>query len=214
MGVKGIWQTHASILAVLVFVNLMISMLGRAAWIGIGVALLLGAMALCYRQGLRIGHGACGIKSTVDRARAAGDKVYAQLDDTYLKQAWSPATGFRGLLASALIPYATGCIYIILSLTLTADQVIAPRAIAWLLSAPFWPVIMYWHEDFVTLTPAIAAMLLISPFVLPGCMLLGYMQGPRLWERTEQAMKDGRRRAKARARVGKTLAPKRQKPEI
>lgn len=214
MGVKGMWQTHASILAVLVFMNLMISMLGRAAWIGIGIALLLGGMALCYRQGARIGHGACGIRSTVEGAREAGEKVYAQLDDTYLKQVWSPATGFRGLLACALIPYVAGCVYIILSLLLTADQVIIPRTIAWLLSVPFWPVIMHWHQDFVTLTPGIAAMLLLSPFVLPGCMLLGYMQGPRLWARTEQAMKDGRRRAKARARVGKKLAPKQQKPEI
>ena len=59
-----------------------------------------------------------------------------------------------------------------------------------------------------------AALLLITPFLLPLCVFCGYMQGPRLWARTEDAMKQGRRRAKARARVGKKTASKAEKPEI
>ena len=66
----------------------------------------------------------------------------------------------------------------------------------------------------LTIIPAIVAMLMISPFILPGCTCLGYLQGPRLWARTEDAMKQGRRRAKARARVGKKMVPRQQKPEI
>ena len=91
---------------------------------------------------------------------------------------------------------------------------IVARIVAWLLSLPYWPFIMHWHEDFVTITPMIAAMLLTTPFILPAATALGYLQGPRLWARTEDAMKQGRRRAKARSRVGKKLAPRQQKPEI
>ena len=82
------------------------------------------------------------------------------------------------------------------------------------MAVPYWPLIMHWHEDFVALTPAIGIMLLLSPFVLPACTFAGYLQGPRLWAQTEVAMKEGRRRAKAKARVGKKLAPRQQKPEI
>ena len=43
---------------------------------------------------------------------------------------------------------------------------------------------------------------------------LGYLQGPKLWARTEEAMKQGRRRAKANARMRKKWVPQPKKPEI
>ena len=219
MGVKGMWAVNASALAMLIVVNLALNFAGEALWILLGLLALAVTMFFCFRQGMNLGHGACGISSTVESARKAGDRVYAQLDARYLAQAWSPATGVRGMLASALIPYVAGSLYIILTLLRQSMPslevpVLVARIAAWLLSLPYWPIIMHWHADFVTLTPAIAAMLLISPFVLPLCTLAGYLRGPKLWAHTEDAMKQGRRRAKARARVGKKLAPKVQKPEI
>ena len=56
---------------------------------------------------------------------------------------------------------------------------------------------------------------MISPFILPLFQFWGYMQGPKLWKKTEQAMADGRRRAKARSRiVKKNKLPRTMKPEI
>ena len=219
MGVTSMWSTNAIALAILIGANLAASFAGEALWLLLGIGALLLMLYFCFRQGMGIGHGACGISGTVDRARQAGDKVYAQLDKKYLAQAWSRENALKGLLLSALIPYVSGSLFIIFNLLWRRGRhpempVIVARVLAWLLSLPYWPLIMHWHEDFVTVTPAIAAMLLISPFVLPAATALGYLQGPRLWARTEDAMKQGRRRAKARARVGKKLAPRQQKPEI
>ncbi len=219
MGVTSMWATNAIALAILIGANLAASFAGEALWLLIGVAGLLIMLYFCFKQGMATGHGACGISGTVARAREAGESVYAQLDKKYLSQAWCPLNAVKGLLVSALIPYTVGAAFIILDMlwrsgAIPEQPVIVARVLAWLLSLPYWPLIMHWHENFVTVTPAIAAMLLISPFVLPAATALGYMQGPRLWARTEDAMKQGRRRAKARARVGKKLAPRQQKPEI
>lgn len=219
MGIKSMWSTNAIALAILIGANLAASFAGEVLWMLLGIAALLLMLYFCFRQGMGFGHGACGISGTIESARNAGEKVYAQLDRKYLAQAWSRQNALKGLLLSALIPYVAGCIYIIFNLLRNVGvmpelPVIVARVLAWILSLPYWPIIMHWHEDFVTVTPAIAAMLLISPFVLPAATALGYLQGPRLWARTEDAMKQGRRRAKARARVGKKLAPRQQKPEI
>lgn len=219
MGVKGMWAVNASALTMLIVVNLALNFASEALWIVLGLLALAVTLVFCYRQGMNLGHGACGISNTVESARKAGEKVYAQLDKKYLAQTWSVATGVKGIFASALIPYAVGGIYIALTMLYQSFPalkvpVIIARVLAWLLSLPYWPIVMHWHEDFVRLTPAIAAMLLISPFVLPLSTFLGYLRGPKLWQHTEDAMKQGRRRAKARARVGKKLVPKNQKPEI
>ena len=219
MGVRGLWAVSATALGGLILINLLLANANATAWLVLSLVALAAALAFCYMQGANVGHSACGVSTTIESARQAGDKVYAQLDRKYLSQAWSRNTGVRGIFAGALIPYVAGCVYIILSLLWRSDpdlQVAATvaRVPAWLLSLPYWPIIMGGHEDFVALTPDIVVMLLVSPFVLPTGVFVGYMQGPRLWARTEDAMKQGRRRAKARARVGKKMAPKVQKPEI
>ena len=219
MGVKGMWGVNAAALAMLIVANLVLSATGSALWTILSAVALALMLFYCFRQGMRIGHDACRVRSTVESARKSGDAVYAQLDRRYLAQAWHPASAVKGIFASALIPYAVGGIYIILYLL--RDVAAVPEAAlgvsrlaAYLVSLPFWPMMMHWHRDFVTLTPSIVAALLLGPFLLPVCTALGYMQGPKLWARTEKAMLEGRRRAKARARVGKKLAPKGQKPEI
>lgn len=213
------WSANAGVLTVLILMNLALSATGPALWTAVDAALVLAAMVVSYRQGMTLGHKACGVSNTVRSALEAGDRVYAQLDRAYLAQSWRPATGFRGMLASALLPYAAGGVYIILSLLnaqsgVSQTALILSRTIAWLLSLPYWPFIMHGHSDFVALTPDIAAMLMVTPFVLPLCQFLGYMQGPRLWQRTEDAMKQGLRRAKARSRVGHHPSDGRKAPEI
>lgn len=216
MGVKGIWRANAATLALLIVVNLALTMAGGLLGIVAGIAVLLAGMVLSFRQGMALGHGACGIADTVENARRAGEAVYAQLDRGYIAQAWSRDTALRGLLASALIPCIAGCVYILLSLSEAAPEWarIVARTAAWLLSLPFWSLIAHWHDDLIRLTPDIVVMLMLSPFVLPACTCAGYLQGPRLWANSEAAMKAGRRRAKARARVGKKMVSRQEKPEI
>ena len=219
MGVRSLWQVSATMLAMLILVNLVLTSLGNTAWLVLDLAAIALTMFFCFRQGANLGHGACGVLSNIRDIEKSDPRSFQQLDRSYLSQAWSVSTGLRGVLAGALIPYAVGGVYIILSLlTVRMPGMNTPATVArvgaWILSLPYWPLIMNGHESFVRLTPDIVAMLLISPFVLPLCTFAGYMQGPKLWARSEEAMKQGRRRAKARARVGKKLAPKVQKPEI
>ena len=219
MGVRGLWAVSATALAGLILINLLLANANATAWLVLSLVALVAAGFFCYRQGANMGHAACGVSSTIESARMAGDKVYAQLDKKYLAQAWSVTTGLKGIFAGAAVPYVVGCIYIIISLlwrgnpSLEVPAIVA-RIPAWLLSLPYWPIIMGLHVDFVALTWDIVIMLLLTPFILPLVTFVGYLQGPRLWARTEEAMKQGRRRAKARARVGRKIAPKVQKPEI
>ena len=61
----------------------------------------------------------------------------------------------------------------------------------------------------------IILVLMVGPFVIPTCQFLGYLQGPKMWEKTEQAMAEGKRRAKARSRIArKKKLPKSMRPEI
>lgn len=219
MGVRGLWAVSATALGGLILINLLLANANPTAWLALSLVMLAVALFFCFKQGASVGHAACGVSSTVESARQAGDRVYAQLDRKYLSQAWSHANGVKGIFAGALVPYVASCVYIILSLLWRGNPGLQTAATvaripAWLLSLPYWPIIMGGHEDFVALTPDIVVMLLVSPFVLPLATYVGYLQGPRLWARTEDAMKQGRRRAKARARVGRKVAPKVQKPEI
>lgn len=219
MGVRGLWQVSATALGLLIMVNLVLSALGELPWLVLSLVALAAMMFFCFRQGANLGHGASGVLSNVRDVRQSDPRAFEQLDRKYLSQAWSVSNGVRGVLAGALAPYAVGGVYIILTLlswrsALFETPATVARVAAWILSLPYWPIVMRGHEDFVQLTPDIAALLLISPFVLPLCTFAGYMQGPKLWARSEEAMRQGRRRAKARARVGKKMAPKVQKPEI
>ena len=72
MGAKGMWAVNASALAMLIVVNLALSMTGEALWTLLGILALAGTLFFCHRQGAKLGHGACGISGTVESARKAG----------------------------------------------------------------------------------------------------------------------------------------------
>ena len=214
MSAMDMWKANAVTLILLIVVNLALFGLGITPWMVLGLILLAGALFMAYRQGMGFGHEACGILQTVERARDPQSPSYGQVDEKVQKRAWSVSTGVKGVLASALAPYVVGCAYIVLSLLKLYPANVIMRLVAWVVALPFWPAMLPFSQTFDRLTAPVAAVLMISPFVLPLCTFAGYMRGPKLWQRTEDAMKQGRRRAKARARVGKKLAPKIQKPEI
>lgn len=214
MSIGAIWRANAVILFVLILLNLAIMSLGEAAWIALGILGLALAAWLSLRQGMAAGHDACGVLDTVRTLNAEGGFGGEKADRKYAAQAWSKSTGLRGALLSALIPYAASCLYVVCALLKIEPLALPTRILAWVLSLPWWCLIVHWQPVFVQLTPLAAAVLMVTPFLLPLCFYIGYMQGPRLWAHTEQAMKEGRRRAKARSRVGKKRAPKQRKPEV
>ncbi|MBQ8081100.1 MAG: hypothetical protein IJ240_04285 [Clostridia bacterium] len=216
MSVGGIWRSNAVILVLLVFVNLMLMSLPELIWIVVGILMLLGAMFLSYRQGGAIGHEACSVLKTVERAQDPASPTHGQLDSKTMKQAYNVSTGIKSIFASALVPYVINCVYIIVMLLQTSSEglLFGSRLAAWIVSLPFWPLICHWHEAFDVLSADIVIMLMASPFLLPVCTFLGYLQGPKLWQKTEVAMAQGKRRAKAKSRVVKKKQVRTQKPEI
>lgn len=89
------------------------------------------------------------------------------------------------------------------------------RLVTFVLALPFWPVLAFWQSQYVTLSAASITLLVVYPFVWPSILYLGYLQGPKLWKHTEEAMVKGKRRAKARSRiVKKNKNPRAQKPMI
>lgn len=210
------WKSNVATLVLLIFLNLGLFMLqNRVAWMVLGLILLLGGLYLSYRQGMAFGHEACALLQSVKKAQDPSSPTHGQLDEKVVKRAWSVGHGLRAVLAFALPAYVIGCAYIIFTL-LKVDSVALPlRLVSWVLAAPYWPCVLAWTETFDRLTPTVAAVLMISPFILPLCTFAGYMQGPKLWAKSEKAMAEGKRRAKAKSRVvRKKRVPRSQRPEI
>ena len=209
------WKSNAVTLILLIVLNLALFTLGNTPWTVLGLICLAGGMFLSYRQGMGFGHEACGISQMVEKARDPQSPSYGQVDEKVQKRAWSVSTGVRGVLASALVPYVVGCLYIVLSLLKVRPADAVMRLVSWVLALPFWPAMLPFSQTFDRLTAPVAAVLMISPFVLPLCTFAGYMRGPKLWAKSEKAMAEGRRRAKAKSRVGrKKSVPRSQRPEI
>lgn len=215
MSIKDMWKSNAITLILLIVLNLALFTLGNTPWTVLGLICLAGGMFLSYRQGMGFGHEACGISQMVEKARDPQSPSYGQVDEKVQKRAWSVSTGVRGVLASALVPYVVGCLYIVLSLLKVHPADAVMRLVSWVLALPFWPAMLPFSQTFDRLTAPVAAVLMISPFVLPLCTFAGYLRGPKLWAKSEKAMAEGRRRAKAKSRVGrKKTVPRSQRPEI
>ena len=216
MSVKDMWKANAITRLLLVVINLMIFSLGNTPWMVLGLLLLAGACYLSFRQGMGLGHEGCAILATVHSASDPASPAYGQLDEDVLKRTWSRERGLKGVLASALAPYAICGVYIICMLLDIQWEMplFISRLLAWIITLPYWPIILPWQETFDVLNAPIVAVMLVSPFVLPLCMYAGYLQGPKLWAKSEQAMAQGRRRAKAKSRVAQKKVPRERKPEI
>ena len=215
MSIKDMWKSNAITLILLIVLNLALFSLGNTPWLVLGLICLAAGMFLSYRQGMGGGHEACGILQMVEKARDPESPSYGQVDEKVEKRAWSASNGVKGVLASALIPYGVGCADLVLSLLKVSPADAVMRLVAWVLALPFWPAMLPFSQTFDRLTGPVAAVLMISPFVLPLCTYAGYMQGPKRWAKSEKAMAEGRRRAKAKSRVArKKSTPRSQRPEI
>lgn len=215
MSIGDMWKASATTLFLLILLNLALFSLGTTPWLVLGLICLALAMFFSYRQGMGFGHNACGILQTVEKARDPQSPTHGQLDEKVVRQAWSVSTGVKGVFACALLPYTVGCVYILCTLLKIEPLIIPTRLASWVLAVPFWPVVLFWYDTFDRLTGVVAAVLMISPFVIPLCLFAGYMQGPKLWAKSEKAMAEGKRRAKAKSRVvRKKSVPRSQRPEI
>lgn len=216
MSTSDLWRINTTTLVLLVFLNLgLFTLNNRVAWLVLGLILLIGSLYLSFRQGMAYGHEACALLETVKKTQDPESPAYGQVDAKVAKRAWSVGHGLRAALSFALPAYVIGCLYIATSL-LEVDSVALPlRFVSWILAAPYWPCVLAWTHTFDRLTGWVVAVLMISPFVLPGVTFAGYMQGPKLWAKSEKAMAEGKRRAKAKSRVvRKKRTPRAQKPEI
>lgn len=211
MNVTEMWRSTLAIKVLLVVLGFMVFSFGvTGLWVGIGIALLLGGCLMVFRQGQTAGHEACAVSKSVQNVGL--DKA----DKKMLSQMWSVSNGVRAIFAGAVFSYSINAIYIIIMLVGAPVMVqFVARLVSWAVTMPYWPLIAAWHETYEFLTTDIILVLMISPFILPLFQFWGYMQGPKLWKKTEQAMADGRRRAKARSRiVKKNKLPRTMKPEI
>lgn len=211
MSVFEMWRSTLAIKILLVVIGFMVFSFGiTGLWVGIGIALLLAGALMVFRQGQSAGHEACAASKSV--AAIGADKA----DKKMLSQMWSVSNGVRAIFAGAAVSYTINAIYIILSVVHAPEiATFISRLVSWVITMPYWPIIAAWHETYEFLTTDIILVLMISPFILPLVQFAGYMQGPKLWKKTEQAMVDGRRRAKARSRiVKKNKLPRSMRPEI
>lgn len=206
------WKSTILIKIVLIFIGFILFSIGsNVAWTILGCAVLLGSCWFMFRQGQNAGHESCGVTKSIERVEAEGKRA----DEGLYRQAWSRSNGVKSIFAGALFAYAVNAVYIILSLLDVSEMaVMISRVASWVVTMPYWPVIAMFHETYVALTPDIVIVLMASPFLLPLCHYFGYLCGPKLWQNTEKAMADGKRRAKARSRIVKKKGPRIQKPEI
>lgn len=200
----------------MIFISFTVFSFGNmTVYLLLGLLIMLLGCFLAFRQGAAIGHEACSVSASLERIAQSPDKAQ-NIEPKMRKQAYSISGAVKALFGAALIDYAINAIYIILMLVNPdGSAVVASRLASFLMVIPYWPIVSHWHPVFNVLTWDIVAVLMLSPFLLPLCQYLGYRQGPALWARTEKAMADGKRRAKARSRIArKKKAPKVRGPEI
>lgn len=206
------WKSTILIKIVLIFIGFILFSVGNeVVWTVLGCAVLLGSCWFMFRQGQGAGHESCAVTKSIERVEAEGKRA----DEGLYRQMWSRSNGVKSIFAGAVFAYAVNAVYIILTLVDAGEMaVMISRVVSWVVTMPYWPVIAMFHETYVALTPDIVIVLMASPFLLPLCHYFGYLCGPKLWQNTEKAMADGKRRAKARSRIVKKKGPKIQKPEI
>ncbi len=198
--------------AMLIFVALTIFSFGNmTVYAIVGILLALVGCFLAFRQGAAMGHESCSVTASLERIA----KTDAKRDPRMEKQAYSVSNAVKSIFAGGIISYTINVVYIILMLLdVDPNVLVISRLASFLMITPYWPFVSMFHPTFNVLTWDIVAVLMLSPFLLPACQFAGYVQGPKLWANTEKAMAEGKRRAKARSRIGKKKERKVRGPEI
>lgn len=213
MKIIDMWKSTIALKIMAILLGFMISAFGDKLWTWIGIVLLIATCYVAYTQGKGIGHAACSVSKSVARVMEDSQKS-AKVDKALLSQVWSVGNGIKGVFAGALIDYVINCVYIVLMLVDIGDSIMPFRLAAFAMTVPYWPLVASFYEGFYTLGAGIVAVMMIGPFILPLFQFAGYMRGPKLWNKTEEAMAKGKRRAKARSRIVKKNRPRGDKPEI
>ena len=209
------WKGTLTVKVLLIVLNFMIFSFGITwLWILLGVLSLLGAAFMTFRQGQGMGREACSVAKSIKRMEEMPGKS-SQIDPRMYKQAWSVANGLKSIFAGGIVGYVINCVYVVCMLLKVSEMpLLVSRLASFAVSLPYMPILTYWRPVYNVLTWDIVLMLMIGPFVLPAIQFAGYMQGPKLWEKTEKAMAQGKRRAKARSRIVKRKKPRLNQPEI
>lgn len=198
----------------LIFVSFTVFSFGNmTVFMLLGILVLLGGAFAALKQGIAMGHEACAVSSSLERILADGSKTP---EPKMIRQAYSVSKGVKAVFGAALMDYIINCIYIIFMLLNVNETVtVFSRLASFVMVIPYWPLLSHWHPVYNVLTWDIVLLLMVSPFLLPAVQFIGYTKGPAMWAKTEKAMADGKRRAKARSRiVKKKKLPKSQRPEI
>lgn len=202
--------------AMLIFISFTAFSFGNmTVYLIVGLLVLLFGCFISMRQGAAMGHEACSVSASLRRIEESGDKKQ-QVEPKMLKQAFSMSNGVKAVFAGALIDYVINAVYIIMMLNkAVGGPLLISRLASLVMVIPYWPIVSYWHPVFDVLTWDIVAVLMISPFLMPLCQFYGYCKGPALWAKTEKAMADGKRRAKARSRIVRKKKERKERgPEI
>lgn len=216
MTTRDMFKNSLVLKAMLVFISFTVFTFGNmTVYLIVGLLVILFGCFLALKQGAAMGHEACSVAASIRRIEENPDKAQ-NIEPKMRKQAYSVSNGVKAILAGGLIDYVINVVYIILMLIkLDSAGLIYARLASFVMVVPYWPIVSYWHPVFDVLTWDIVAVLMLSPFLLPVCQFIGYRQGPALWAKTEKAMAEGKRRAKARSRIArKKKAPKVRGPEI
>lgn len=183
-------------------------------WIALGLVVLASGCFMAFRQGQGAGHEACGVSKSLERIADDPAKMET-VDKKMFKRAWSVSTAAKAVFAGGLPGYVINAVYIVCMLMAANDMVILiTRFASWVATLVYLPIVIYWHPVYNVLTWDLLLVMMIGPFLLPFVQFLGYLQGPKLWEKTEKAMAEGKRRAKARSRIVKKKKVQPRGPEI
>ncbi|MBE5808966.1 MAG: hypothetical protein E7317_11580 [Clostridiales bacterium] len=217
MSVTELWRGSLAVKTVTIVICLMLFAIGIPTLFSIlGAIVLAGGCWMALRGGAQAGHAAAGISAEIDDIMRSEDRR-GQVDPKMLKQAYSPSHGVAALFAGALVDYVINCVYIAMMLLGAQESLLyASRFASFTVLMPFWSILSIWHDTYTVLSPDIVLALMAGPFLIPLFQMIGYLQGPKLWKKTEEAMAQGRRRAKARSRIGnrKKREVRIRKPEI
>lgn len=215
MTIRAIIKNIYLLKVLLIFIGFTVMSFGNMTVFTIlGIFLLLGGCFMAFRQGMAIGHEACSVTSSIKRIESQGIR---KPEEEMLRKAYDPNCAAKIIFGGAIGDYVINCVYIALMLIQPGETaVFVSRLLSFATVIPYWPILSHWHEVYNVLTWDIITMLMLAPFLLPTVQYLGYRRGPVLWAHTEKAMADGKRRAKARSRIGrqKTKTAKSQRPEI
>ena len=108
--------TSALQLLLMILLDLALISLGRVPWLVLGTLALLAGVYFSFRRGMGFGHEACALMDSVKSVQSHGGPGSDQLDEKLLRRTWSRDRGVRGVLASALVPYAASCLYMMAAL--------------------------------------------------------------------------------------------------